>query len=107
MRWSLEREPHLVGWPDLLDAVRRAPSRPQLAVFNVCDSTNAIALLSDGLTRVITCDGQVGDDAALLFTRVLYRHLGSRTVADSFAEAQASVRTAYPDQTDMYRLTEA
>ncbi|MGH8897338.1 MAG: hypothetical protein ACRDZ4_10035 [Egibacteraceae bacterium] len=91
-------------WPALHEAVTRAKVRPVLAVFNVCDSTDAATLTSDGVAFVVTCARQVDDDAARLFAGEFSRGLMRRSVRDSFEGACATLRNRHPETDKMYEL---
>ncbi|MGH8885711.1 MAG: helix-turn-helix domain-containing protein [Egibacteraceae bacterium] len=101
---SDQSEPLAVSWPAVRDAITRAGVRPTLAVFNVCDSTDAALLLEEGVSFTITCSGTVGDDAARLFTRSLSSRLIRRSVRSSFKDACATLLSHYPETDHMYEL---
>ena len=73
-------------------------------MFNVCASSDAAALASDGVAFVITCAGQVDDDAARLFAGELCSGLMRLPVRDSFEAACATVHNRHPETDKMYQL---
>ncbi len=96
--------PTAVLWPALHEAITQAKLRPVLAVFNICDSTDAATLLSDGVAFVVTCTGPVNDDAARLFAGEFSRCLMRLSVRDSFNSACATLRNRHPETDKLYEL---
>ena len=71
----------------------------RIVVLNACYSTMLADLLVNDIDCVVGMEGEVSDDAAVLFAQTFYGALlDGCSVEDSFSTSSAAVQARYPDE---------